>query len=75
MATSLTALPFCFPFTAGARIQTLIDELDKMFPSLNAADLQDDFLEYRNTLRRKCTLPTCCSCGENRSLDDMELDP
>jgi hypothetical protein len=46
-----------------------------MFPAPDAADLQADFLEYRNTLRRKCTLPTCCSCGENRSLDDMVLDP
>ena len=45
-----------------------------MFPTPDADDLQADFLEYRNTLRRKCTLRTCCSCGENHSLDDMVLD-
>ena len=69
-------LPTCLHLSRhqGAHIKELIAELKEMFPTPDADDLQADFLEYRNTLRRKCTLRTCCSCGENHSLDDMVLD-
>jgi hypothetical protein len=70
LTTTCNNLYFYLQYSPGAHIQELIAELKEMFPAPDADDLQADFLEYRNTLRRKCTLRTCCSCGENHSLDD-----